>query len=125
MFYVKRVVDGNQPGWNSLPGYSSEGYLVPANFKATKGKSFDVDVVRLADILDDEVTLLKLDLQGGEYDALVGLGDKMNRVRYCYIEFSLHWNTLDLLLQNDFIVFDTPFTGIPKIEIDQAGQLFE
>lgn len=125
VFYVSRVVDKDQLGWGSMPGYSSEGYLVPADFKAPKGQSYDVDVVRLEDLLDEDVTLLKLDLQGGEYDAMVGLGRKISRVRYCYIEFSLQWNTLDLLLRNDFVVFDTPFTGIPKIAIGEAEQLFE
>lgn len=124
-FYVSRVVDGNQPGWEGLPGYSSEGYLVSANFKVTKGKSFEVDVYRLEDLVSEEVTLLKLDLQGGEYDALVGLGAKIELVRYCYVEFSLHWETLDFFHEHGFVVFDTPFTGIPKANAADVRNLFE
>jgi FkbM family methyltransferase len=126
-FYVKRVVDGTQAGWAAMNGYSSEGYLVPTEgFTAPKtGQTFEVDVIRLEDIVDEEITLLKLDLQGGEYDALVGLGTKLELVKYAYVEFSLDWRSLDYLLEYDFVVFDTPYTGIPKVSVAEAMALFE
>lgn len=124
-FYVSRVVDGSQAGWGSMPGYSSEGYLVPSEFKATKGQSFGVDVVRLEDLLQEDVTLLKLDLQGGEFDALEGLGAKVENVNYCYVEFSLDWRTLEYFTRNDFVVFDTPYTGIAKLPIETVRELFD
>jgi FkbM family methyltransferase len=124
-FYVDRVVDSKQAGWGNLAGYSSEGHLVPTDFKAKKGQAFEVDVVRLEDILEESVTLLKLDLQGGEFDALEGLGAKVSSVHYCYVEFSLDWRTLDYFRRHDFVVFDTPYTGIPKVPIEVARTLFD
>ncbi len=124
-FYVSRTVDGNQPGWNHLQGYSSEGYLVADDQESKKGTHLVVDVVRLDDYITDNITLLKLDLQGGEYDALCGAGTKLEKVRYCYIEFSLDWRSLELLTSNEFIIFDTQYTGIPKIPIESLDGVFE
>jgi len=124
-FYVSRVVAEGQAGWGSMPGYSSEGYLVPSEFRAPKGRSFGVDVVRLEDVIDEQVTLLKLDLQGGEFDALEGLGAKVANVEACYVEFSLDWRTLDYFTRNGFVVFDTPYTGIPKVPLDSVHRLFD
>ncbi len=116
-FFVRKVVDGNQAGWTEMAGYSSEGYIVSDGLKPKTGSLFEVDVVRLDDVFSGQVTLLKLDLQGGEFDALVGCGDKLKDVKYCYVEFSLDFRTLDYFFENDFVVFDTPFTGIPKVPI--------
>lgn len=126
-FFVKAVVDGSQPGWTHLPGYSSVGYLVSGvgPQKSTEKQLFEVDVVRLQDVVDEEVTLLKLDLQGGEYDALVGLGKSIEKVKYCYVEFSLDWRTVDLFLENDFALFDTEYSGIPKVVMDEASRVFD
>lgn len=127
IFYVKRVVDGTQAGWATMHGYSSEGYLVPSEcFTAPQtGQTFTVDVIRLEDLVEEDITLLKLDLQGGEYDALVGLGTAINRVKYAYVEFSLDWRSLEYFLKHGFIVFDTPYTGIPKVSVEEAASLFE
>lgn len=122
-FYVSRVIDGSQPGW-SMTGYSSEGYLVAGDFKASRGSQFDVDVVRLDELINEDVALLKLDLQGGEFNALLGLGSKVANIRCAYVEFSLDWRTIDFLLEHDFVVFDTHYTGIPKVDIEQAAGLF-
>lgn len=124
-FYVSRVVDGNQPGWSTMHGYSSEGFLVPSSFKASKGQSFTVDVLRLEDLINEEVTLLKLDLQGGEHDALIGAGPKIAQVHYAYVEFSLDWRTLEFFLHNGFVVFDSPYTGIPKVGVQEVVELFD
>jgi FkbM family methyltransferase len=126
-FYVKRVVDGTQAGWATMSGYSSEGYLVPTEgFTMPKtGQAFGVDVIRLESIIDEEVTLLKLDLQGGEYDALLGLGEKLASVKFAYIEFSLDWRSIDHLRQQGFVIFDSPYTGIPKVSVAEAMELFE
>ena len=122
-FYVGRVVDEGQKQWGEYSGYSSEGFLVSNNQQKNedKDKYYDVEIVRLDNVISNkEVTLLKLDLQGGEYDALVGAGESLSNVKYCYVEFSLHFNTLHYLLDNNFIVFDTEYTGIPKVSIDEV-----
>lgn len=124
-FHVSRVVDGNQQGWNHMLGYSSEGFLTQDMNSPKRGVTIDVNVVRLYDYIEDTVTLLKLDLQGGEYAALVGLGSKLNMVKYCYVEFSLDWRTVDYFVENNFIVFDTKYTGIPKVPIESLSDLFD
>jgi FkbM family methyltransferase len=124
-FYVSRVVDGNQQGWNHMLGYSSEGSLTQDINPHKRGVTIDVNVVRLEDYIEDTVTLLKLDLQGGEYDALLGLGQKLSMVRYCYIEFSLDWRIVDYFIGNNFIVFDTRYTGVPKVPIELLSDRFD
>ena len=123
-FYVSRVIDGNQKGWEHLLGYSSEGYLTDGKQKGA-GQNLSVEVVKLEDYIEEKVTLLKMDLQGGEYDALLGLGCKAPLVDAIYTEFSLEWQTLDWLLDNNFVVFDTELTGIPKVPMEKITHLYQ
>lgn len=127
-FYNKRTVDKNVKGWESMCGYSSEGCLVSAEFAQSikdSGKLFEVDVTRLQDLKIQEITLLKLDLQGGEYDALIGLGNEIQFVKIAYVEFTLDYRTLNYFIDNNFVVFDTLYTGIPKKPMSDIIPLFE
>lgn len=123
-FYIRRVVDGNQKGWNHMQGYSSEGFLTQDNSGCPSGTTLEVKIVRLEDYIDETVTLLKLDLQGGEYDALIGLGSKVGMLKYCLVEFSLDWRIVDFFAENGFVLFDTNYTGIPKVPIKSLQDHF-
>ena len=46
-------------------GYSSEGFLSPADLKRKTGSNFQVQAVRLEDYIGEKCTFMKLDLQGG------------------------------------------------------------
>ena len=46
----------------------------------------DVDTVRLDDVIDGPVDFLKLDIQGGELDALRGAGDLLGNVLAVHVE---------------------------------------
>jgi FkbM family methyltransferase len=126
-FFVRAVVDGSGSGAGRFPGYSSEGYLISGEVpqKSTDKQLFDVDVVRLQDVVNEDVTLLKLDLQRGEYNALLGLGNGIERVKYCYVEFLLDWRVVEWFFERDFVVFDTEYVGIPKVPMEQAKRVFD
>jgi hypothetical protein len=72
----------------------------------------------------DKVDFVKLDLQGGEYNALLGMGSLLRTVNWMWIEFSNQPHLLDLLADQGFILFDTEylFVGEP---IDLIEELFE
>lgn len=52
-----------------------------------KSHIITVQVVRLEDIIDDEIIdIMAIDTEGYSYEALIGLGGKINQVRALYIE---------------------------------------
>lgn len=121
-FVANCVPKGANSHWGKLPGYSSLGYLTDVE-RTTDERSIEVGVVRLEDYLEQDITLLKMDLQGGELKALVGAGDKISKVKACFIEFNLEWDVIDFLLNEGFIVFDTMFVGSTKVPIEEMDSL--
>lgn len=122
-FVASTVQEDVKTHWGSYVGYSSLGYLTDQP-KSKDERSMIVDTVRLEDYIDDDITLLKMDLQGGEIAALKGLGSKLDKVKACYVEFEFEWDILEFLYSNNFIVFDSIFTGIPKSSTDKVKGFF-
>jgi FkbM family methyltransferase len=81
---------------------------------------WQVRVVRMeSELLDrglESVDFLKLDLQGGELDALNGLGSFAKRTKLMWIEFGGQPALLDWFASNNFTIFDTEylFVGAPN-----------
>lgn len=82
------------------PGTSFDGSLGSYNTE-----SVEVDVVRLD--ADPPYDFIKLDLQGGEINALEGLGEKIKDVKMIYSEYQLltKANTVEYLRSRGFICF--------------------
>lgn len=89
------------------------------------GSSVTVEVACLADICKenslDRIDFLKLDLQGGELDALVGLRSYLHATKVMWVEFSGQPGLLGYLQDNGFTVFDTEylFVGDPNNLIEE------
>lgn len=99
-----------------------------AGSSQTDEERYKVNVRRLDTALAahgiDKVDFVKLDLQGGEYNALLGMGSLLNTVNWMWIEFSNQPHLLELLADHGFALFDTEylFVGEP---IDLIEELFE
>ncbi|MFY9658791.1 MAG: FkbM family methyltransferase [Methylocystis sp.] len=98
----------------SMPaGTSWAGLLKPKDFGSHQYEMVDVDVLRLDS--QGEFDFIKLDLQGGEIPAIVGLGGSIQNVSIIYSETSLLPKTgaVDFLRQNGFVCFyDTLLIGM-------------
>jgi len=83
-----------------------------------------VSAVTLSSYMDDNsidsIDFLKLDLQGGEFDCLSGMGDKLSRTTFAWIEYAGDTRVLDYLQSFGFQLFDTDylFVGEPNQYIE-------
>lgn len=111
-------------GRRGLVGYSSTGRLVAE--APASGTTMTVDCVRAdAEVQEPrEVSFVKLDLQGGELDALRGCTQWLDKVRLMWIEYSAQPGLLDFLQDAGFMLFDTEFLfwGVPG---EQARKSFD
>ena len=123
LFRVGSTVQGTEPGWEELRGYSSLGHLVKT--KATSNHSIDQlrpDCVRVPTVTVDEVVerrhirFMKVDVQGGEQGVLRGASRTLvdGRVDLMYLEFSGDETLLDYLSFFPLSVFDSEYLLIPK-----------
>jgi FkbM family methyltransferase len=111
----------------------------PARKKATPGASFvgrldqtlvpdgnkiiEVDVYPLDDVCHDRIRFLKIDIQGGESDALDGASKLINTqaIDIIYIELMRSPELLKQLSALEFILFDTEYLVTPKEAGDLTG----
>lgn len=84
-----------------------------------------VSAVRLDELIDDDVIInfAKLDLQGGEYDALIGFGDLLSNVQILWVEFAGDWRVIDLLSGLGYQIYDSSYMtiGIEFTELLKLG----
>ena len=95
-----------------LAGYSSLGYLVDTvSEEMTPNTIYDVPCLRADDAIRPErrISFVKLDLQGGELEALKGMARILGEAYFLWIEFSDQPGLLDFLYESGFIVFETPY----------------
>ena len=109
-----------------VPGTSFVGKLVDEAASFDKGDQYEVQVVRMDDSLRENgcsgAQFIKLDLLGGELDALKGLGDMLGDVHWMWIEYGGQPELLELLIERGFVLFDTQylFFGDMKPEVKEA-----
>ncbi len=122
-FRVPGVVS-EQSAWGKrgMAGYSSGGHIV----NQPKANDHKVGCVRADDAVPDtnRIGFVKLDLQGGELNALKGMPRILNECFFMWIEFLGQKELIDFLIQQEFIIYDTEylFYGEPS-ETNQ--QIFE
>jgi FkbM family methyltransferase len=90
-------------GRKGLAGYSSVGRIVE------DGGSYAVPCVRGDDAVLDWVDFVKLDVQGGELNALRGMPRILSEARFLWIEYMGSESLLTFLLEQDFVLFDTEY----------------
>lgn len=102
-------------GKRGLVGYSSVGHLVSG--RATD-KDIEVECVTADEVIPAAVNIgfVKLDLQGGELNALRGMSRILESTKLMWVEFTGQAGLLDFLIEADFMLFDTEyfFMGSPQ-----------
>jgi FkbM family methyltransferase len=124
-FRVSSVVQKDSEwGKKGMAGYSSVGYLT--NTVLDGDISIDVECVRTDQVVpaDKRIGFVKLDLQGGELNALKGMSRFLADVPLMWIEYTGQRGLMDYIIDQDFLVFDTEyfFMGSPS---EEARQLFK
>lgn len=115
-FRLGRTVQGTEPGWERMRGYSSLGYLA----EAPKGRESDYIQVRTVTI--DEIVgsrhvrFMKVDIQGGELGLLKGASCALSqgRIDVMFMEFTGQEAVLGYLLQFPVSIFDSHYMIVPK-----------
>lgn len=109
-FHVSSVVAAESEwGRRGMAGYSSVGRLV--DDADASPASTRVRCVAADDIVPENrpIGFIKLDLQGGELNALKGMRRVMKNVNFMWIEFSNQPGLFEYLEENDFYLFDTEY----------------
>lgn len=108
LFHVPAVVtENNLWGQRGMVGYSSGGRIVD---KPTK-TSDKVESVRADDVIPigNQISFIKLDLQGGELPALLGMPRILDECYFLWIEFMGQEDLFEFLVRQDFEIFDTQY----------------
>jgi len=139
-FFVPSVVNTNSEWGNQgFTGYSSVGSLERSKMAIWKARlahrlksifwkekdaafSIEVECRRGDEILkaaNAKVDFMKLDLQGGELNALQGMETLLKSLPFMWIEFISGKQLLDYIISKDFHLFDTSylFLGNPTPRI--------
>jgi FkbM family methyltransferase len=107
-FRIRSVVTPDSAwGKRGRTGYSATGRLVG---EAQEG-DYTVDCVRADDVIDEatRVDFIKLDLQGGEIDALRGMPRLLSQARFLWVEYTGRDRLFEYLADNEFRMFDTEY----------------
>lgn len=127
LFYVPSVVTPESSwGKRGMAGYSSVGALV-SETRATKLRETPIgELMHVRCVAADEVIpsgapvdVIKLDLQGGELNALRGMKRLARGARFLWIEYSAQTGVLAHLVSEGFVFFDTEYliSGAPTDEL--------
>ncbi len=125
-FYISTTVaEDSTWGKNNMTGYSSVGYLREMDSEKNP-KVIKVDCVRADEAvsINKHVGFIKLDLQGGELNALKGMPRLLSLASLLWIEYLGKDQSLyDFLIESEYIIFDTEyfFIGHPT---DEAREIF-
>jgi FkbM family methyltransferase len=105
-FAVSSTVSADSEwGQRGMEGYSSVGRLV-------EDGDFTVECVRADDAVTQPVDFVKLDLQGGELDALKGMPRILSEAEFLWVEFCGSEELFSFLLDQDFAIFDAQYVLI-------------
>ncbi|MEP0324131.1 FkbM family methyltransferase [Bauldia litoralis] len=90
-----------------MVGYSSGGFLDAA--KQSGRDTIETEVVAIDDVVDQTVGLMKIDVQGGEMDVLLGARKTIanHGIDLIYCEYSGQEGVLEFFFENGYTVFFT------------------
>lgn len=121
-FHVPSIVKDQQTVYGNMPGYSSVGFLEggfncerQALNNTTDASELSVETVVLDEIIDSHVDFMKMDIQGGEFNALKGCETliKAHGIDVIYVEFDGDMRVLEFLSSCGYTIFDTDYLLLP------------
>jgi FkbM family methyltransferase len=107
-FRVRSVVEPDSAwGKRGRAGYSATGRLVGDDQEG----DYTVECVRADDAIDESVRIdfIKLDLQGGEIDALRGMPRLLSQAHFLWVEYTGRSPLVEYLAEDGFRMFDTEY----------------
>lgn len=109
-FRVHSVVsEDSEWGKQGYAGYSSVGYLASGSINSATDIEVDCVAADNEIPVDINVGFIKLDLQGGELNALQGMKRLLRNTRLMWVEFTNQPGLLDFLTNEGFVIFDTEY----------------
>lgn len=108
-FHVSSVVkEDSEWGRRGSVGYSSVGYLVE---RPLSPNDVVVPCVRADEMVPagETVDFVKLDLQGGEFNAIRGMESLLENVKVMWVEYGGQDGLIEYLYDLGFILFDTEY----------------
>lgn len=121
LFVASTVSEDSDWGKRGFVGYSSVGKLIEDFEKKEKMLIYDVQCVA-ADVeipSDKRISFIKLDLQGGELNAMKGMHRILTQPYFLWIEFTGQPGLIEYISDMGYILFDTAyvFNGNPSEEV--------
>lgn len=131
-FLVPSVVVGTEQGWEQYKGYSSVGFLKhqPINRwtqylrafldqfrRSNTAREIQVDVTTIdKEFKGHLIDFMKMDVQGTEKDVLAGSCSLLEQqaIRLLYIEWSGCTDVIQVLIRNDYQIYDSTYVTGPK-----------
>ena len=109
-FFVPSTVRSSAQAWQAYAGYSSLGHVVESadrNFSA----SVEVKSYALDDCVDEQVRFCKIDIQGGEKNALRGASRLLagGHVDMFLVEFDGESDILSMLAASDYVFIECKY----------------
>jgi FkbM family methyltransferase len=83
--------------------------------------SNEVESIRLKDILDRPVDFLKMDIEGAEFEVLKDCADRLDRIKFMFIEYHGRFNQIDELTQIFILLNERHF----KYYIKEASEVYK
>lgn len=77
-----------------------------------------IETVAIDDVINKHIDFMKIDVQGGEYEVLKGSENtiKKHGIDLIYLEFSGDTKIIDFLYEQNYLIFDTDYVIIPKVD---------
>lgn len=148
-FIVPAVVQGTEPGWETYTGYSSLGYLSSGvNDPFSKIKQYLRRMIRWtsnwthkraapqklrvhttsidAEFSGKKIDFVKIDVQGGERDVLLGADAMLRRkmINVLYIEWSGDPDVVQILENYGYRIYDSTYIAVPTAHnLEQFEQI--
>lgn len=122
-FQVSSVVSADSAwGQRGLEGYSSVGFLTEK--PRADVMALEVPCVRADAIIDPAtpVDFVKLDLQGGELNALRGMTGFLDQPLAMWIEYSGQPGLAEFLTEAGYLLFDTEYFGVGSPDAETRHQ---
>ena len=136
-FLVPSTVQGTEPGWEGLAGYSSVGFLatrfgmdaakrmIRAGLGALNGQPSQASPSRMrvkTTMIDAEfqgrtIDFMKIDTQGAEGKVLSGATNKLKAgdISLLYVEWAGAKDVLEILFRCDYTIFDSIYVAGPRV----------
>jgi len=125
LFVSSTVEEGSSWAKHGMVGYSSLGFIEHSPEIRDPSKLYEVTCCAADEEISarDKIDFVKLDLQGGELNALRGMKRIIFEPYFLWIEFTGQNGLLELLYESEFIIFETVYLMYGD-NPDMAGESF-